>query len=56
MKKTKKNKAAKSTRDLPAKSLKAKTSKSIKGGGTIQDAPKESISFNYTKPTYTYNP
>lgn len=55
-KKTRKSKAAKSMRDLPAKALNAKTAKGVKGGGKSKgsDAPTESISFNYGKIDYKY--
>ena len=47
-KKTRKSKAAKSMKDLPAKRVDAKTAKAVKGGGEI--------TFVYAKPTVTYNP
>lgn len=50
-KKTRKSKAAKSMRDLPAKTLNAKTAKSVKGG-----EPLENISFSYAKVHVEYKP
>lgn len=43
-KSTTKSKAAKSMRNLPAKSIDAKTARSVKGG---DDAPQESVKFEY---------
>jgi type VI protein secretion system component Hcp len=48
-KKTRKSKAAKSMRDLPAKTLNAKTAKGVKGGNHS-----ENVSLPYGKIEWTY--
>ena len=45
-KKTRKSRAAKSVRDLPAKPVSAKTAKNVKGG----------VTFNYGALQFTYKP
>ena len=50
-KKTRKSKAAKSMRDLPAKTLDAKTAKGVKGG-----EPSENVSLSYGKVHVEYKP
>jgi type VI protein secretion system component Hcp len=48
-KKTRKSKAAKSMRDLPEKTLNAKTAKGVKGGDVS-----ENVSMPYGKIQWTY--
>ena len=50
-KKTRKSKAAKSMRDLPAKTLNAKNAKGVKGGNIS-----ENVSMSYGKVQVEYNP
>jgi hypothetical protein len=50
-KKTGKSKTAKSMRDLPRKSLNAKTAKAVKGG-----APSENVSLAFAKVNVEYKP
>jgi hypothetical protein len=48
-KKAGKSKVTKSMRNLPAKTLNAKTAKTVKGGGTTKGALSENISLNFGK-------
>jgi hypothetical protein len=49
-KKTGKSKAGKSLRDLPRKSLNAKTAKAVKGGTTSLSFAKVSVEYKPQKP------
>jgi hypothetical protein len=54
-KKTTKSKAARSMKNLPAKTINARSAKSVKGGGSTKGTqPTENLSLNYGKIHYDY--
>jgi hypothetical protein len=54
--------AAGSMKSLPARALKPKASKGVKGGGSqvrgaaASETPKETVTFEYGGPKFTYTP